>query len=111
MRNTLRNCGIALNWCQNALLQLSFGLKFAPCVKKLKVVQKRARNCKFIWIGFLGQKHTDILKFPIFVQNGVRNYESINIILFCQKHEEIKQPDKKFLPLDLKIERKKAAQL
>ena len=92
-------------------MQLSFGLKFARCVKKLKAVQKRARNCKFTWIGFLAQKHADIFKFPIFVQNGVRNYESLKIILFFQKREEKKQPDKKFLPLDLKIVRKEAKQL
>ena len=69
-------------------MQLSFGLKFARCVKKLKAVQKRARNCKFTWIGFLAQKHADIFKFPIFVQNGVRNYESLKIILFFQKNEQ-----------------------
>ena len=63
-------------------------MKFAPCVKKLKVVQKRARNCKFIWIGFLGQKHADIFKFPIFGQKGVRNFEWLKINLFCQKRKE-----------------------
>ena len=75
-------------------MQLSFGLKFAPCVKKLKEVQKKARNFKFIWIGFFGQKHADIFKFPIFVENGVRNYESLKIMLFCQKREENNNPTK-----------------
>ena len=42
VQNTVRNYPVARNWCQNTLAKLSFGLKFTPYVKKLKIVQTRA---------------------------------------------------------------------
>ena len=51
-------------------------------------MQNRARNSKFTWIGFLGQKRADIFKFEIFVQNSPRNYELLEISVFCQKRED-----------------------
>ena len=58
-----------------------------PCVKKLKTVQNRARNSKFTWIGLLGQERADVLKTAIFGQNSLRNYELIEISVFCQKRK------------------------
>ena len=58
-----------------------------PCVKKLKTVQNRARNSKFTWIDLLGQERADVLKTAIFGQNSLRNYELIEISVFCQKRK------------------------
>ena len=49
------------------------------------------RNSKFTWIGLLGQKRADIFKFAIFVQNSPRNYEFLEISVFCQKRKENKR--------------------
>ena len=46
------------------------------------------RDCKFISIGLLGQKHGHIFKFAFFVQSSVRNYELLKISIFCQKDKE-----------------------
>ena len=36
----------------------------------------------------LDEKHEDIFQFAIFVQSSVRNYELLEINVFCQKREE-----------------------
>ena len=38
-------------------------------------------------MGLLGQTREDIFKFFFFVQNSPRNYELLEIIVFCQNHE------------------------
>ena len=38
-------------------------------------------------MGLLGQTREDIFKFSLFVQNSPRNYELLEIIVFCQKRE------------------------
>ena len=58
------------------------------CVKKLKTVQNRARNAEFTYIGLLRQKRADIFKFANFAQNSSRNYELLEISVFCQKRIE-----------------------
>ena len=58
------------------------------CVKKLKTVQKRARNSKFTYIVLLRQKREDILKFANSVQNSLRNYKLLEISVFCQQRKE-----------------------
>ena len=87
--------------------QISFSLKFVHCVKKLKIVQKRARNSKFTKIGLLGQKRGDIFIFAVYVQNGVRNKPFLEFCVLCQKQ----QPDKIFPKFDVKLVKKKGAQL
>ena len=39
-------------------------------------------------MGLLGQKHADIFKFEIFVQNSLRSYELLEISVFCQKRKD-----------------------
>ena len=51
-------------------------------------MQNKARNSKFTQVGLLAQKRADILKFAIFVQNNLRNYELLKISVFCQKRNE-----------------------
>ena len=68
-------------------------------------MQNRARNSKFTWIGLLGQKRWDIFKFAIFVQNSPRNYELLEISVFCQKRKE----NKRFSLFNLKLRRKKTS--
>ena len=53
-------------------------------------MQNSVRDCKFISIGLLGQKHWHIFKFAFFGQSSVRNYELLEISIFCQKHKENK---------------------
>ena len=36
----------------------------------------------------IGQTRADIFKMAIFVQNNVRSYELLKIIVFCQKREK-----------------------
>ena len=54
----------------------------------IKLVQTSVRNCKFIKIVLLGQKHAHIFKFAILVQSSVRNYNLLEISVFCEKREE-----------------------
>ena len=68
--------------------QLSFCFKWATFVKNPEIFQNNARNCKFTEMGLLGLKRSDILKFPIFVQNSVRNNEMQGIGVFCVKGEQ-----------------------
>ena len=51
-------------------------------------MQNKARNPNFTEDGLLAQKRADILKFAIFVQNNLRNYELLKISVFCQKRKE-----------------------
>ena len=51
-------------------------------------MQNKARNSNFTQVGLLAQKRADILKFAIFVQNNLRNYELLKISVFCQKRKE-----------------------
>ena len=68
--------------------QLSFRLNFAHCVKKLKLVQNRARNTKLTKIGYLGQKRADIFKYAVFVLNSLGNKQFPEFCVLCQKREE-----------------------
>ena len=51
-------------------------------------MQNRAQNSKITWIGLLGQKRADIFKFAFFVQKSPRNYELLEISVYCQKRKE-----------------------
>ena len=51
-------------------------------------MQNREHNSRFILIGLLGQKRENNFKIPFFVQNSVRNYEFLEISVFCTKAEE-----------------------
>ena len=51
-------------------------------------MQNREHNSRFILIGLLGQKRENNFKVPFFVQNSVRNYEFLEISVFCTKVEE-----------------------
>ena len=46
-------------------------------------------------MGLLGHKRSDILKFAIFVQNNLLNYELLKIIVFSQKRQENNKLTKK----------------
>ena len=66
-------------------------------------MQNRAQNSKITWIGLLGQKRADIFKFAFFVQKSLRNYELLEISVYCQKRKE----NKRFLLFNLKFVRKR----
>ena len=67
---------------------MSFGLKFVPCVKKLKIKQNIARNTNFTLIGFLDQKRAVIFKKAVFVLNSVRNNQLLEFWVFCHKRKQ-----------------------
>ena len=50
--------------------------------------EKTPRNCKFTLIALIGHKRAGNIELAILVQNSMRNYELLKIIVFCQKSEE-----------------------
>ena len=51
-------------------------------------MQNRAWNSKFTYIGLLGQKRADIIKFEIFLHNSQQSYELLEISVFCHERED-----------------------
>ena len=87
LQETARNCAVAWNWRQNALHNRCFSWNLRRVLRR-KSRAKQSANSKFTLIGLLGQKRADILKFAIFVQNSPRDYELLEISVFCQKGKE-----------------------
>ena len=50
--------------------------------------EKTARNCKFILIALIGHKRAGNFELAILVQNSMRNYELLKIIVFCRKSKD-----------------------
>ena len=45
--------------------------------------EKTARNCKFTLTALIGDKRVGYFKLAILVQNSMRKYELLKIIVFC----------------------------
>ena len=45
--------------------------------------EKTPRNYKFTLIAFIGHKRAGNFELAILVENGMRNYELLKIIVFC----------------------------
>ena len=50
--------------------------------------EKTPRNCKFTFIALIGHKRAGNFELAILVQNSMRNYELLKIIVFGRKSKE-----------------------